>query len=173
MVKSLFNGNGSGSANNSFLGGLFGGLYQRPQVVDNSPNANAEQPLNVTAASNWIRANANRPYNKDYCGYCARYVRLALNAGGLKVPHGMPAGDAKDYLTVLPSNGWDEIPINQAGQPGDVIVIAPHGTHPRGHIAMCAGNGQWFSDYAQNSIHGLRKEPPRGTMHVFRYRNRV
>ena len=149
--------------------------------INPGPNKNAEQPLNVNAAVDWLRNNSYDHYIKGKCGYCARYVRIALNNGGLSVPHGMRAWYAKDYLNVLPANGWDEIPVNQAGELCDVCVIGPcidgnGNKHSSGHISMCIGNGVWASDFKQQSMIGLSGgiAPGQGNVvHVFRYRNRV
>lgn len=157
----------------------------RPDYIPNpiqawgkGQNANAQQKLNVNAAVNWLRNHAYPHYDKKKCGHCAKYVRMALNAGGLQVPHGMPAPSAKYYLNIFPSNGWQEIPVNQAGELCDVVVIAPckdskGGDHPDGHIAMCIGNGVWASDYIQKTMHGLAGAPPPSAIHVYRYKNRV
>lgn len=137
-------------------------------------NADAHEPLKVNATVNWLRNNAHTGTTH----WCARYVRMALNAGGLQVPHGMPAPSAKYYMNILPANGWEEIPVNKAGELCDVVVISPcvddsgH-NHPDGHIAMCIGNGVWASDFIQRTMHGLRGNPPPSAVHVFRYKNRV
>lgn len=149
------------------------GIQQMFYGVDKGPNADAHQVLNVNAAVNWLRNNAHQKSTH----WCARYVRTALNAGGLGLPHGMPAGSAKDYLKILPANGWQEIPTNQAGELGDVCVIAPcidssGRPHKLGHIAMCIGSGVWASDFIQKTMHGLAGAPPPGAVHVYRYKNR-
>jgi hypothetical protein len=138
------------------------------------PNPDAHQQLHVNAAANWLRSNAGRRTS----GSCAKYVRIALNRGGIQVPHGMRAPSAKYYYNILKANGWEEIPVNQAGELCDVVVISPCvdslGTgHPDGHIAMCIGNGMWASDFIQKNMYGLRGMPPSKAVHVFRYKNRV
>lgn len=134
----------------------------------NSQNADAHEALNVANACRYIRANAaSRPTK-----WCAKHVRMALNYGGLGLPHGMYAPSARYYLNILPRNGWDEIDASQAGEPCDVIVIDAHKGHPMGHIAMCVGNGVWVSDFVQNTVHGLTTPPPASVVHFFRYRNR-
>lgn len=161
----------------NMLNGLYSSLFGQGngtmgygnQPVDHGKNADAHQPLNVAAAVNWLNSNAHQKST----GWCARYVRSALNAGGLGVPHGMPARAAYQYVRILPSNGWQEIPIEQAGQPCDVVVMDPHPGHKYGHIAMCLGNGRWASDFFQRTMHGLKVPPPRNVVHVYRYRNRV
>lgn len=107
--------------------------------------------------------------------YCARYVRLAMEDGGLTPPWGMlkAAQNACGYVQILPANGWVEIPQNQAGQPGDVLVIDSYTQHPKGHIAMCAGNGKWAADYVHRAgnIYGLADTPPANRVHFYRYTN--
>lgn len=144
------------------------------------PNANAEQQLNVNYAVDWLRDHAYRRYIKGVCGNCARYVRTALNAGGLDVPHGNSAKYARDYVRILPANGWQEIPMNSAGELCDVCVLEPfvdtYGkNHPAGHISMCIGNGVWASDFIQQNMFGIAGgvQAPQNVAHVYRYKNRV
>ena len=145
------------------------------------PNKNAEQQLNVNQAVDYLRVHSYDHYIKEKCGNCAAAVRTALNAGGLDVPHGMNGLHAKNYIRILPENGWVEIPVNQAGELCDVCVIAPcidgYGKkHNSGHISMCIGNGVWASDFKQQSMIGLAGgiAPGQGkVVYVFRYRNRV
>jgi hypothetical protein len=90
----------------------------------------------------------------------------------------MRAPSAKYYNNILPANGWEKISVSQAGEPGDVIVIAPcidgrGRNHPNGHIAMCLGGGVWASDFIQRTMHGLAGAPPPDKVQVYRYKNRV
>lgn len=147
--------------------GALRGLGNR--VFGAKSNADAHDTLDVNAAANWLRSNANPRPTK----WCARYVKKALNYGGLNLPYGMPAPSAAYYDNVLPANGWTEIPRAQAGQVGDVCVIAPYKGHPYGHISMCLGNGVWASDFIQSSMHGLRDTPPANNISVYRYQNIV
>ena len=170
------------AGNNPFLRGLYNLLgangaagnpdwiYNVGQKPGTTPNADAHEVLDVNRACQWIIANAH-PKSTNWC---ARHVRCALNYGGLGVPHtmGTLAKNAAGYLKILPANGWDKIPVSEAGQPGDVCVIAPHAGHPAGHISMCVGGGRWISDFTQKTMHGLKVPPPAGTVYVFRYRNR-
>ena len=172
VVPKSSNGNGNIDFK-KYLELLFGDVFNKSfgqtQVVNNGKNADASQPLNVAAACNWLKQHAKA----SSIGYCARYIRQALNAGGLGVPHGMPAPDAKSYQRILPSNGWDEIPMSQAGQAGDVMVIGQYEGRPHGHIAMCIGNGRWASDFIQKTMYGLRVPPPPEFVHFYRYRNKA
>lgn len=166
------NAQAPGTAGPDFLRNFFG------QPIGQGQNADASQPLNVNTAVNWLKRYAYPKYDKDKCRQCAKYVRMALNRGGLGVPHGMKADSAKYYVNILPANGWEEIPINQAGELCDVVVIDPcidsaKERHPNGHIAMCIGNGVWASDFIQKTMHGLKGTPPPSAIHVYRYKNRV
>ena len=147
------------------------------KALNYGDNGNAEQEFNATAAAQYAMSKAYPAYDKQTCGHCAKSVRQALNYGGLGVPHGMPAGYAKDYLKVLPANGWQEIMPGQAGQVGDVVVVAPFKgavkDYRSGHIAICCGNGQWVSDFRQRTPHGLATPPPANAIHYYRYRNIV
>ena len=148
-----------------------------PDILPNAqePNPDAHQPFKVARACNWLRTNAKAKSIRK----CALYVRTALNVGGLSAPHGHPAGSAKNYIAILPKNGWERIPSYMAGEPGDVVVVDAYTpinggkSHPDGHIAMCIGNGRRASDFLQNSALGLRNPPPPEKVYFFRYRNRV
>ena len=141
-------------------------------------NYDAREVLNVPRACRFALAKATPYYIRGKNGMCAKAVREALNYGGLSLPSGMRAPDAKSYLAVLPSNGWVEIPQSQAGQAGDVMVIDACRigliNHKSGHIALCCGNGRWVADYvhsAQN-MYGLKGgPPPLDKVHFFRYKN--
>lgn len=132
-------------------------------------NPDAHEVFNVASAIKWLMNNASPYYMKNK--RCAAYVRQALNAGGLSAPWGMMAGSAKDYINVLPANGWTEINVGNAGQPGDIIVIDAFTGHPYGHIAMCCGNGLWVSDFRQNTPFGINGRVPENKVHYYRYKN--
>ena len=155
------------------------GLDPREWIDVRSQDPEGETPFEVQKAVNYLNGNAFPAYDPNTCGKCARAVCQALKAGGLNAPWGnFMRNDAKDYADILPANGWYEINTSFGGEPGDIIVILPcedtkGGVHPNGHIAMCLGNGQWASDYKQNTPHGLRGNPPLEAVRMFRYRNRV
>ena len=143
---------------------------------DQGPNADAHQQLNVNAACQWLRQNAHQKSTH----WCAKYVRSALNYGGLGLPHGMKAPWASYYIGILPANGWEKISPTQAGEPGDVVVIdncyatdKSRHHYRMGHIAMCIGGGQWASDFFQKTPLGLAHPVPPEAVHYFRYKNRV
>lgn len=97
-------------------------------------------------------------------GYCARYVRWALEGGGLSTD-GRP-NSAKDYNTFLPALGFKEVPTsNYQPMTGDIVVMQAIGTHVHGHIQMYNGE-KWVSDYTQNGFYPYITSRP--TFQVFR-----
>lgn len=138
-------------------------------------NSDAHEVLDVQVACNYIWSHAHNSYSKETCGYCARAVKEALQAGGLRgMPYGMYALYAKNYLRILPANGWYKVSLKNA-LPGDVLVVAPSQKHPDGHMAMCVGRGAdgrttWCSDYKQKTWHGLGDGAPLAYS-IFRYKN--
>ncbi|WP_421379138.1 CHAP domain-containing protein [Paraburkholderia sp. DD10] len=76
-------------------------------------------------------------------GNCARYVRKAIEAGGLSLHH---AHFAKDYGPLLQAVGFRE--TTGSPQKGDVVVIQPAPGHPAGHMAIFDGS-IWVSDFKQ------------------------
>lgn len=180
--------NGNGHLGNDFLQWLMGSLDAAAagtagadwvpnigQKHGEGQNKDAHEQLNVAAACNWLATNAKA----KTIHRCARYVRIALNRGGLSLPYGMPATSAKYYYNILRANGWEFISAQEAGQPCDVVVVdqtmSLDGKHnyKDGHIAMCIGNGRWASDFLQNSVTGLAHQVPPEKIHFFRYKNKV
>jgi len=87
-------------------------------------------------------------------GRCARYVRLALEAGGA-ITAGHPLR-AKDWGHILTRNGFRSIAVPDPErfrfQKGDIVVIQPYrGGNPAGHIAGFDGQ-KWISDFAQRDF---------------------
>lgn len=81
-------------------------------------------------------------------GFCARFVRHAVSAGGIDVP---PTSSAKDYGPSLIAAGFQEIsPTPSNYEKGDVVVIQPATGHSHGHMAMYNGT-QWVSDFKQQN----------------------
>lgn len=111
--------------------------------------------LNIDAAAAFLRANA-APQSR---GLCARYVREALEAGGLVLTS--HPGMAKDYRPALLAAGFTVVcdgPARFANgyipMKGDVAVIQPYpGGSAAGHIAMYDG-AQWISDFRQRDMWG-------------------
>jgi hypothetical protein len=99
-------------------------------------------------------AQLTRQAGKRSQAHCAKYVRLALEAGGANTTgHPTPA---KEYGPTLLRNGFHEItvddPTNFAFMKGDIVVIAPtkHGNQA-GHIAGYDGKN-WVSDFVQRGF---------------------
>ena len=86
-------------------------------------------------------------------GYCAKYVRYALEAGGINM-NGHPSS-AKDYDSFLSKKGFNEVTSNNYKPiKGDIAVMESFTgvkSHPYGHIQMYNGT-QWISDFRQNSF---------------------
>lgn len=86
---------------------------------------------------------------------CARYVRLAIQAGGC--PTYIHPASAKEYDTFLPKLGFQSIPpADYKPAKGDIIVIKPpqnKSEHEHGHIAMYNGK-KWISDFTQRDMYG-------------------
>src|SRR6185437_683211 len=67
-------------------------------------------------------------------GNCARYVREAIDAGGVVLGH---THYAKNYGPVLAASGFQ--PIHGVPQKGDVVVIQPAPGHPPGTWPFSTG----------------------------------
>lgn len=106
----------------------------------------------IDKAINWLNSNAHESW-KDAKGECAKYIRLALEAGGLSTK-GHPVA-AWEYSTFLPKLGF--IKVNTTNYlKGDIAVIQgysggksdPKTGIPYGHIQMYNGS-IWISDFKQ------------------------
>jgi len=135
------------------------------KVADQESGGGAEAGANkdgwdIEAAISHLNSNAE----PRSIGYCARYVRQAMEAGGLSTA-GRP-GSAKGYVSYLPSIGYTKIDTSSY-LPGDIVVFDAVPGHKHGHIAMWNGS-QWVSDFKQNSMivaSGYRN----GSYHIFRW----
>ena len=84
-------------------------------------------------------------------GYCAKYVREAIEAGGISIRGPI---SAKDYGPFLKSAGFTEYSSVPPGgyEAGDVAVIQkPDDQHEHGHMQMYSG-AQWISDFKQQDF---------------------
>ena len=86
-------------------------------------------------------------------GYCARYVRQAINAGGLTLLS--QPGSAKNYCPPLIAAGYTALSAaNYVPVRGDIFVMQPaNGPSGHGHIAMFDGE-IWISDFKQRDMWG-------------------
>jgi len=96
---------------------------------------------NASAAATHARVHAR----SQSTGMCARYVRLAIAAGGINIAR---TEDAKDYGYALRQAGFTEYSDASSPRRGDVIVIQPAPGHPHGHMAIYDG-ANWISDFTQ------------------------
>lgn len=101
-------------------------------------------------------------------GQCARYVRVAVEAGGVRLVHHV---SAKDYGSSLVKVGFvAQGKLISGFRTGDVAIIQPIKGHPHGHMCMYDG-GHWISDFKQ--MHGFypgagyRKHKP--PYEIYRY----
>ena len=82
-------------------------------------------------------------------GYCAKYVRWALESGGMNTD-GRPRS-AKDYGPFLLKKGFKEVPRGD-DKIGDIAVIESFTNNPHGHIEMFNGEN-WVSDFVQRTFY--------------------
>lgn len=88
-------------------------------------------------------------------GLCAKYVRLALEDGGMntwgKTKVEQRPNSAKDYGPFLTYKGFTEVPDGDY-QKGDIAVIESFKNNPHGHIEMYNGEN-WVSDFVQKTFY--------------------
>jgi hypothetical protein len=102
---------------------------------------------------------------------CAKFVRLALEAGGANTK-GHP-GLAKEYGSILTRNGFHQITVDKPETfgflKGDVVVMQPTTQgHQAGHIAAYDGT-IWVSDFTQRGFWpGPNYEKEKPTYVVYR-----
>ncbi|HBR7307440.1 TPA: hypothetical protein ACV5EY_001433 [Klebsiella aerogenes] len=93
-----------------------------------------------------LRSHAHKQSHYE----CAKYIRQAIEAGGIKLER---TRDAKDYGPILLRAGFKEVPPGSTILRGDVAVIQPYaGGNPSGHMTMYDGK-QWISDFTQRSMY--------------------
>lgn len=125
-------------------------------IVDNADTDTAlsnnpgNSKLNIAAAI----ARLNSAALAASAGDCAKYVRLALEAGGINTSiHPIAAADYGLYLTNWGFNAVanQNTASSYVPQVGDIVVFDRVPGHPYGHIAMWNGSN-WVSDFKQRSI---------------------
>lgn len=80
-------------------------------------------------------------------GQCGKYVRLAIEAGGIDTSN-HPVS-AKDFGPYILSWGFEEI-TTAAYKMGDVVVMNSIKDHPNGHMMMF-NSTHWVSDFFQDT----------------------
>lgn len=103
---------------------------------------------NMQLAANYATQNSQ----KGSTGYCARYVRNAIEKGAGISLSGHPEY-ARDYDTFLQTKGFVVVSKNSLSSPrvGDVAVFEATEGHRHGHIAIFNGTN-WVSDFVQSSF---------------------
>lgn len=105
--------------------------------------------FNIDKAVKALNSNSN----SNSLGKCAKFVRFALEAGGINT-NGRP-GSAKDYDGFLENRGFTI--LNKSGynpKVGDIIVMESFQGkkfHEHGHIQMWNGE-KWVSDFRQSGF---------------------
>jgi hypothetical protein len=85
-------------------------------------------------------------------GSCARFVRIAMEGGGLNTSR-RPVS-AKNYDDYLPSLGFTDVSSSSySPKTGDIAVIQSISGHVHGHICMFNGT-IWISDFRQRDFWG-------------------
>jgi RHS repeat-associated protein len=112
----------------------------------------------------WLDENAE----DESQGLCARYCRMALEAGGFD-SRGRP-GAAGDYGPFLESRGAVRMSIYSHAMPGHIAVFGKNDAHPFGHIAIFSGE-QWISDFKQRSLNPYRDPASAGPLTIYRFPN--
>lgn len=127
----------------------------------------ANELPNYDLASGEDSNKTKDPLEASVRGICARYIRAALEAGGINTQS--HPGEAYEYAKWLPNQGFREVDNNSKLLPGDISVEGKTDLSPHGHIAMWTGT-QWVSDKFQNS---RVVTPPgkHGTLVLLRHRS--
>lgn len=117
--------------------------YEREQQIRSSiPDSNSAPARAAASAARAAHARST--------GYCARYVRKALQSAGYEFT---PNPSAYQYATrgTLAKAGFTKISNDMQPQVGDVVVFDRTSRRPHGHIQIFDGNG-WVSDFRQKGI---------------------
>ncbi|MFM0241215.1 CHAP domain-containing protein [Paraburkholderia phytofirmans] len=95
---------------------------------------------NINSAVDYLQWHAEPSSHQR----CARYVREAIQRGGISL---MVMYSARNYGSSLICTGFYEV-SDANPQKGDVVVIQAIANHPDGHMAMYDGR-IWISDFRQ------------------------
>jgi hypothetical protein len=113
--------------------------------------------LNVDEAVKYAMSEAK----SSSIGQCAKYVRRALEAGGVFIKNHPTF--AKDYGPHLEKGGFHKLSPRPKPdydpQKGDVVVIQNHTQGGAGHIAIFNGK-HWVSDFVQPRNDSFWPGPP-------------
>jgi type VI secretion system secreted protein VgrG len=122
-------------------------LIEQEETEESMESDAPEAELDIDLAVEHLNDNARARSE----GRCAKAVRLALLAGGLRL-RSYPEY-AKHYGPTLLENGFSEVPQSDySPRKGDIVVIQNYRRgHIAGHIAMYTGR-RWVSDFRQVDI---------------------
>lgn len=117
-----------------------------PAATGNAAPAAAKKKYSIDDAVKHLDANA---HDKSQ-GQCAKYVRQAIEAGGVTISQPRPLY-AKDYGPKLAELGFSKIAAEgYTPQKGDIVVLQPPTGQSAGHIQMYNGS-TWESDFVQGT----------------------
>lgn len=140
----------SSTQNSPVVQNLFQQHTTQPTTVQNRVTP-GNGDFNLQAALQHLRSHANSAST----GYCAKYVRQALEAGGMNMT-GRP-NNANAYIGFLKNKGYQQVGSGYGEtlgsyipQAGDIIIYKANAKHRYGHIAMYDGQ-DWYSDFKQRS----------------------
>ena len=146
-----------------------------PRLFENVPTV---EGYSIEVACNWIYNHSYNYYNKATCGWCARAVRLAIEAGfgNPNSTNGHP-GWAWHYIYFLPKIGFELIGevlrnykfvtsgTTYTPIAGDIGVYQKNGNSSEpGHICMYTGQ-QWCADFKQSGLFVYSQTP---SAYIFR-----
>ncbi|WP_367105679.1 CHAP domain-containing protein [uncultured Psychrobacter sp.] len=116
--------------------------YERQQQASKVPDRYSAPAIAAVRATQAALSRSS--------GYCARYVRKALQAAGYEFT---PNPSAYQYASrgTLANAGFTKISNDTPPQIGDVVVYDRSPGRPHGHIQIFDGS-IWVSDFRQNSI---------------------
>lgn len=117
----------------------------------NSPAGSYSSRLDSSAPPALAAARAARAAHSRSTGYCAKYVRRALQSAGYSFT---PNASAYQYATrgTLAEAGFTKLSNdNYQPQVGDVAVFNRTSKNPHGHIQIYDGS-QWVSDFKQSKF---------------------
>lgn len=128
-------------------------------ITPTKPDGSPTDGTPMTASSRPAKAATiatKRSRGTKGIGYCAQYVREALQAAGYPAP-GTPRGSAYMYKTngLLAGMGFNEISASTPHQIGDVAVVSANSKSAHGHICIFNGTS-WISDFthAKPNVYG-------------------
>jgi len=139
--------------------------YLHTQSTPSSePRPSTTSTFNIDDAI--IRLNASAASKSQH--RCAKYVRLAIQAGGINT--NVHPAEAREYKPYLLRWGFKTVDkTDYAPLKGDIRVFQPYPNgNPAGHIDMYNGS-HWVSDFRENNVwpgRGYANNPDYG---IFRW----